>query len=211
MAKKIKEIHDQINLLTTKGRTGYHSPGDIDIAVYKASKDLYNLYFKEFEANNALHDSLRPFATNPTVIALNGSGQYTLPADFIHDIGEITSGSTDVMVDVVDRAALALRRADALVPPSASYPICTFYETYIQFYPINITNVKFSYLKKPVQPVYAYTIVSGRAVYDDTNSVDVEWNETDIGEVMVRTLSMLGVNLEDMKLVQWSEAQQQKT
>lgn len=211
MAKKIKEIHDQINLLTTKGRTGYHSPGDIDIAIYKASKDLYNLYFKEFESSNALHDSLRPFATSPAVITLNGSGQYTLPADFIHDIGEITSGSTDVMVDVVDRAALALRRADALVPPSASYPICTFYETYIQFYPINITNVKFSYLKKPVQPVYAYTIVSGRAVYDDTNSVDVEWNETDIGEVMVRTLSMLGVNLEDMKLVQWSEAQQQKT
>jgi hypothetical protein len=211
MAKKIKEIHDQINLLTTKGRTGYHSPGDIDIAVYKASKELYNLYFKEFEANNALHDSLRPFATNPTVIALNGSGQYTLPADFIHDIGEITSGSSDIIVDVVDRAALALRRADALVPPSASYPICTFYETYIQFYPINITNVKFAYLKKPIQPVYAYTIVSGRAVYDDTNSVDVEWNETDIGEVMVRTLSMLGVNLEDMKLVQWSEAQQQKT
>jgi hypothetical protein len=211
MAKKIKEIHDQINLLTTKGRTGYHSPGDIDIAVYKASKDLYNLYFKEFESNNALHDSLRPFATSPAVITLSGTGQYTLPADFIHDIGEITSGSTDVMVDVVDRAALALRRADALVPPSASYPICTFYETYIQFYPINITNVKFAYLKKPIQPVYAYTIVSGRAVYDDANSVDVEWNETDVGEVMVRTLSMLGVNLEDMKLVQWSEAQQQKT
>ncbi len=209
MAKKIKEIHDQINLLTVKGRTGYHTAAEIDIAVYMASKELYNDYFRFFEKENALHDSLRPFTTDPTVITLS-AGQYTLPADFIHDIGQITSGANDVSVDVVDRSALAKRRENELVPPTVDYPICTYYNTYIQFYPTSITNVKFSYLKKPVQPVYATTIVNGREVYDDVNSVDVEWIETDLAKVTTRAMSVLGINLEDMKLVQWSEMKENK-
>ncbi len=201
--KKIKEIHDQINLLTTKGRTGYHTSSEIDIAVYMASKELYNEYYKEFEKTNALHDSLSPFTTNPTVITLT-NGQYTLPTDFVHDLGEITAGANDVMVDVIDRAAIARRRSNTLTPPSAEYPVCVYYDGYIQFYPTTITNVKFAYLKKPVQPVYAYTISNGRDVYDDTNSVDVEWIETDLAKVTTRAMSVLGINLEDLKLVQWS-------
>lgn len=209
MAKKIKEIHDQINLLTTKGRTGYHTAAEIDIAVYAASKWLYADYYKLFEQENRFHDSLRPFMTNPTVITLT-SGQYTLPADFVHDIGQITAGTSDIMVDVVDRAALARRRSNSLVPPSADYPICVFYETYVQFYPTTLTNVKFSYLKKPVQPVYATTISNGRQVYDDANSIDVEWNEIDVNKISTRAMSVLGINLEDMKLVQWSEEKETK-
>lgn len=209
MAKKIKEIHDQVNLLTTKGRTGYHTAEEIDIAVYMASKWLYDFYFKMFDENNSLHDSLRPFTTDPTIITLT-NGQYTLPVDFIHEIGQITSGAVDGMVDTVDRAALAKRLSNNLVPPSLNYPICVFYQTYIQFYPINITNVKFSYLKKPVQPIYATTISNGRQVYDDVNSVDVEWNEVDLVKVTTRAMSVLGINLEDMKLVEWSESKENK-
>lgn len=209
MAKKIKEIHDQINLLTTKGRTGYHTASEIDIAVYMASKWLYDFYYGLFEQNNAIHDSLSPFMTDPAVITLT-SGKYTLPDDFIHEIGDITAGTENVQVDTVDRAALGKRRNSPLTPPSFEYPICCFYQTYIQFYPITISNVKFSYLKKPVQPVYATTISNGREVYDDANSVDVEWNEIDVTKVTTRAMSVLGVNLEDSKLVQWSEAKESK-
>jgi len=210
MAKKIKEIHDQINLLTTKGRTGYHTAVEIDIAVYMASKWLFDFYYKMFEENNAIYDSLRPFATDPTVITLNGSGQYILPADFIHEIGQITSGTTNIMVDTIDRAALSRRINNNLVPPTVDYPMCAFYATYVQFYPITITNVKFAYLKKPVQPVYATTISNGREVYDDAASVDVEWNEVDLAKVTTRAMSVLGINLEDLKLVQWSENKENK-
>ncbi len=68
----------------------------------------------------------------------------------------------------------------------------------------------FSYLKLPVQPIYAVTIVNGREVYDDVNSVDIEWNGIDITKVSTRALSILGINLEDLKLVEWSEAKETK-
>lgn len=209
MAKKIKEIHDLIGLLTTKGRTGYHTADQIDLAVYTASKWLYDFYYSMLDSSNGLHDSLRPFMTDPIVIALI-AGQYTLPADFMHGLGDITSGLDDVFVDVVDRAALAKRRDNSLVPPTVDNPICTYYKTYLQFYPTTVTNVKFAYLKLPIQPIYATTISNGREIYDDTTSVDIEWNGVDITKVSTRALSILGINLEDLKLVEWSEAKESK-
>ena len=61
MAKKIKEIHDQINLLTAKGRTGYFSPEQIDTAIYAASRMEYNKYYRIFEQDNQLSDSMEVF------------------------------------------------------------------------------------------------------------------------------------------------------
>ncbi len=51
--------------------------------------------------------------------------------------------------------------------------------------------------------MYAYTIVNGREVYDDTNSVDVEWNVTDQSKVTFRALSILGITLSDSDLTQF--------
>ncbi len=203
MAKKIKEIHDQVNLLTAKGRTGYHSPEQIDLAIYKASKEKFNEYYKIYEQDNQLSDSMDVFLSDPISLTLT-SGKYTLPVDFVHEVGEITSGTTGRTVKRLTHSQLAYRRNSSLVPPSADYPICTFYKTYIQFYPTDITNVKMVYLKKPVAPKYAYTIVSGRPVYDDANSIDVEWNDVDIGKIATKALVILGINLDDPLLVQYA-------
>lgn len=207
MAKKIKEIHDLVEFLTTKGRIGYNTAEEIDLAVYTASKWLYDFYYAMFDENNALHDSLRPFTSDPTVITLTND-QYILPVDFVHEIGDITAGG--IFVDVVDRAAQAKRINNASFPPTPQHPICTFYNTYVQFFPTGLTNIKFAYLRLPVQPVYATTIVNGREVYDDSSSVDIEWNGIDITKVSTRALSILGINLEDLKLVEWSEAKEGK-
>lgn len=209
MAKKIKEIHDQVNLLTAKGRTGYHSPEQIDSAVYMASKWLYNKYYKQYEMDNSMSDSMDVFLSDPTTLTLV-SGKYTLPDDFIHEVGEISAGTSGRTVKRVTHSQLSYRRNSALVPPTADYPICTFYKTYVQFYPTDLTNVVMTYLKKPVQPVYAYTIVSGRPVYDDANSVDIEWNETDTVKVTSQALTVLGINLDNDLLVQYAENKNNK-
>lgn len=209
MAKKIKGIHDQINLLTAKGRTGYHSPEQIDLAVFAGSEWLYNEYYKVYEADNTLSDSMDVFLSNPTVLTLT-AGKYTLPADYQHDVGEITAGATNRMVKRLTHSQLSQRRNSALVPPTAAYPVCAFYKDYIQFYPIDITNVVMTYLKKPVQPFYATTIVSGRAVYDDAASVDIEWNDIDAVKVVTKAMTILGINLDNQLLVQYAENKDNK-
>lgn len=147
MAKKIKEIHDQINLLTAKGRTGYHTPTEIDTAIFMASKALYAETYKVFEETNEISDNMAPFLSDPTALTLS-SGQANLPADFIHEVGNITSNGK--IVKRVTHAQLTKRVNSALTTPSTDYPVCVFYSTYIKFYPSALTSVYMTYLKKPV-------------------------------------------------------------
>jgi hypothetical protein len=202
MTKKIKDIHDEINLLTSKGRSGYHSSSQIDTAIYMASKWLYNEYYQQYERDNYLSDSLSVFLADRAALTLDVNGKATYPTDYNHETGDITSNSKPVKR--VTHSQLSKRINSTIVPPTADYPICAFYKTHIQFYPITITNVKMSYLKDPVKPVYATTISNGREVYDDANSVDIEWDITDIVKITSKALEVLAQNLENPSLAQYS-------
>lgn len=203
MAKKIKEIHDQIDLLTAKGRIGYHSRADIDTAVYMASKWQYNQYYSIYEQTNEISDSMAVFLSDPTPLTLT-AGKFTLPANFVHEVGEISAGTSNRKVKRLTHAQLSARRNSALVPPTATYPVCVFYKTYIQFYPTDITNVIMTYLLAPVQPVYAFTIVNGREVYNDAASVDIEWSVDDLVKITDKALEVLSQNLQNPLLSQYA-------
>jgi hypothetical protein len=202
--KFIKKIHDLIDILTKKGKTGYHPRVDIDTAVYSASKDLFDKEYILFQANQKITDSLLPFISDPTALTLDVLGKSPKPDDYLHLTG-LTSGSTMVEVQQIDQAFIGKKLNDPLCPPTLDYPIVVLYKSYFQFYPINQTNVKITYLKPPIEPVYAYTIVDGREVYDDTNSVDVEWNETDHNKLAMGALKILGVNLDDQFLFGYAD------
>jgi hypothetical protein len=202
MTKRIKYIHDEITLITSKGRTGYHSAEQIDTAIFIASKWLYNEYYQQYERDNYLSDSMSVFLSDPTTLTLNGSGIATLPTDFMHETGELSANGRTIKR--VTHAQLSYRRESSLVPPTAEYPICTFYKDKIQFYPINITSVLLAYLKKPVQPVYATTVSNGRQIYDDASSVDIEWNETDTVKITSKALEVLAQNLENPLLAKYA-------
>lgn len=209
MAKFISDIHTFINFLTGKGQTGYHSPEEIDNAVHEASLNIFNQLVDQFEQTKVISDDLSPFMIGPSALTVDGSGQATKPADYKHWIA-LTEGTSGYAVDVVDHGMLAGRRNDPLCPPAAGYGICTFYNTVIQFYPITLSNVKITYFKTPVKPEWAYTIVSSRFVYDDTNSVDIEWKENIHPELRAKSLEYLGINLREGDLVQFSQIKKQE-
>lgn len=209
MAKFISDIHSFITFLTAKGKSGYHNPEEIDNAVHEASLSLFNKLVDQFEQTKNISDDLSPFMIGPTALTLNGSGQANKPADYKHWI-VLTEGTSAYSVAVVDHGMLPEKRNDPLCPPAAGYAICTFYNTVLQFYPTTLSNVKITYFKTPVKPEWAYTIVSGRHVYDDASSVDIEWKENRHPELRAKALEYLGVNLREADLVQFSQMKKQE-
>ncbi len=210
MAKFISDIHEFIDFLTGKGQTGYHTPEEKDNAIHVASRTLFDEKKKVFELTREITNDLLPFLTDPTTLSLNGSGIATKPTNLKYLVA-LTAGASEKKVDEVDKAMLPDRRNSPLCPPSADYPICTFYNSTIQFYPVNITNVKITYLKEPVKPVWAYTIdeESERVVYDDDASVDIEWGEENHNEIIIKTMDYLGINLREGDLLSFSQMKKQ--
>lgn len=203
MPKFIKGIHDFITFLTGKGQTGYHTPEEIDDAIHAASKSLFDEYRLKFQQTQIITDDIRPFIANPTGLTIDGSGQTPYPTLYCYG-STIRSGTKKVQL--VDDSVLNDKINDPISPPTVDYPICSFYKDYIQFYPITgLASVKITYLKFPVKPTYAYTIEFERFVYDDDNSVDIEWGEQNHLEIIIRTLSYLGINLREQTMLQYSE------
>lgn len=209
MAKFINDIHEFIDFLTGKGQTGYHTPEEIDNAVHVASRELFNEMRKVFEQTRIVTTDLIPFFSDPTQLTLT-NGQATYPPGFKYT-ASFSGGPNGRPIKEVDKAMLANKINDPLCPPSADYGVCVYYKNHIQFYPTNISNVEVAFLKEPVKPVWAYTVVNGRYVYDDTSSVDIEWGEQNHNQIMMRALSHLGINLRENELMQFAEIQKKET
>lgn len=82
----------------------------------------------------------------------------------------------------------------------------------IQFYPkVNTYTGTVSYMRKPLKPVYGYTVVGGRTiVYDPATSTQLEWRESDVNMVLLKALSSIGINLSDAEVSQFAELKSQQ-
>ena len=67
----------------------------------------------------------------------------------------------------------------AVIYPSANRPYCNFKSYYIQFEPKSIQSARFSYIRKPKQPIFAVKETLNGYEYDAENSVQLEWSELD--------------------------------
>jgi hypothetical protein len=97
----------------------------------------------------------------------------------------------------VEQDRLANNLASYYDYPDDSGAIYTVFRDYIQFNPNNLYSANVVYLKKPQDMYWGYTIVNGRPVYSEALSVQPEWNDTDMNEIIYLALSYIGLNTKD--------------
>lgn len=144
---------------------------------------------------------------NAPLMTIDINGFADIPADYIHVSSIRYQGKT---VEFVSDDVLGDRLQSSIVNPTKEYPLCVFYNNYIQFHPINLGEVQFTYLRMPVTPFWASAIVNDEYVYDPTKSVQLEWPEdthTDIANLIVKYAS---VNLRDFQATQMAMNRQDK-
>lgn len=113
----------------------------------------------------------------------------------------------DVPVDELMDAQVATVLSSSVVAPSPRFPKCVFYDSFVQIYPKTLHSVVFTYLRKPATPVWGYTLVNNRPVYDPSTSTDFDWPEELFNDIVMRMCSFAGINLRQADLIQYSEQQ----
>ncbi len=171
--KFINSVHQIIDLLTGKGQTGYHSPEERDLAIYNASKAVFNEEYEKYSQTNQISDDLAPFLVEGADMPGAVSGNSPKPSDYIYFVAlrsGAASGTNQCDVHIVDEAMWGNRINDVNCPPAVDYPVARIGKTNIEFRPIiGLNNVKLTYFKAPVTPIWAYDVVDSRAVYNDGN------------------------------------------
>jgi len=168
-----------------------------------------------------LQEKINAFETSAAVtVTLSGSfGQYNFSAQnpAVHRFGmlEYTNGSLlPVEVQKVPKHEFLLTRRSQLTAPTSKYPICYIEGTTINILP-GIASVasangspaqvyNLEYVKKPVDPVWSFTVGTlGQYIYDSGSaSVDFDISSLDQSELILKILTYAGVVVRDPEIVQ---------
>lgn len=116
-----------------------------------------------------------------------------------------TLGDAFRVIKRVEQGRLSAYVNSVIDPPTVQNPIYTELEDGYVVYPASVSAISISYLRKPAEVVWGYQILSGRPVYDQSASVDPEWNETEINDIIYIACDMMGINLRDGDLLKATE------
>ena len=230
----INDIHIFIKFLKNQGQNKYHSPEQIDDAINRASLDLFRQEEKVFEESQIITDTLRPFKER---VVLSGGSPFSLPSnyrratnvsfDYVNnkttsetdsfeycdtdlsaDMGESAISGYEKEIDILPDGDWVKRTGNLIVGPTSSSPIARVYGDNIEVLP-NKDNITLYYLRQPVKALWAYTYAAdGRTpLFNEGNSVDIDWTETSHNEIIEKTLGFLGIAVRDQTMIQFEALQ----
>lgn len=205
MASNINDCKELLEYRATKaGYNGNLSPNDFNRIFPSAERRYFNQLYKVYGINQDNVDSLTKFKSDPTTITVDNEGKYIKPNDLLHiDSIRHTINNVEVPITKVNDDRLGSYLTSTYDAPDLNFPIYVDYNTYIQFYPKNLSSAQLVYLKDLTPSKWGYTLNgSGRPVYDPTTSTQPNWSNADIDEIIALCGVDLGVNMRDTFLYQ---------
>jgi len=229
----VNTVYTTVLSILNKEQRGYLTPFEFNNLGRQVQLEIFESYFEDLnqmlrvpqetteyaDRVKLLREKIATFETQATAtVALSGIfGQTTLPADN-HRFGMLEytdSAKLPVEVEKLSRHEFLQARRSQLTSPTRSHPICYLEGNTLNILPgvasaaanpANGTGAQtyiIEYVKKPVDPVWAFTINSvGGYVYDNGNSTNFEISDVDQTELILKILMYTGVVIRDPEIVQ---------
>jgi len=184
-------------------------------------KRLRRLEYKGFVYSGVrqIEDDLRPlYRTGISLTQVSGN-TFSTPSDLRYLEG-IDYDSKDVEILKQNDSINNLLTSRAA--PTTTYPAATVSNGVITMYPTSIvTDVTVSYYKNPrgidangnpvdQSPTWAYDTVSNKSIYNASNSIQLELPESTYNKIIVRLVSLYGVNIREYEVVQYANNEEMK-
>lgn len=200
--------------------TGRFSVDDWNRYVLMATRERVDQLRKEFESNTKNSDNTADLKVKKQ-ISIDSVGRMTKPDDYLYFSAPLTTvfykdsegnqKSSKRSVDLVTDNQLGDRLNSQFDQPTFDYPIVLDYQNFLQFYPENLTSANLMYIRKPKDPVWAFTEVNGEPVYDSSNSQDVELPQSELANIVYRVVELMGVSIKRGDLAQYMNIKEQQS
>ena len=158
-------------------------------------------------------EALKTFLVPLTNRVVNGSGQLNYPTGFVHltQMGYYNAIKENfVEIEVVDHDKMFNRLDSSIIAPDLANPIMVYYNTYMQFYPINLQNISMSHLRLPNTPIYAVQALNGIDVYWEDGSTELEWPEQYHNDIVRLLLGYISPAAKDFNISAYAETKKQQ-
>ena len=196
---------------------GYISPDDFNLIINQA-QDSYLDYLKgeyqkyqirrpisvvEFGENQMIRQSLAALIYSTIIPINNVTGIGVPPSDYEF---------ADAMWGLYGFYNIRFIQQDRLdsyyhstIDPIASYPVYYLNNDGFNFLPTTIGNSRLSYVRTPPPITWGYDEDgNGLPVYNAAKSQQPVWADTDLLQIIVRALALVGVNLQTVMISQYA-------
>ena len=108
----------------------------------------------------------------------------------------------------VDRGELYHLLSSKLTAPTTTYPIYVYERQKLFVYPQTIqTGVQATYIRKPVDPIWNFTLSGNAYVYNPDTSLNFELHDSEQTEIVLKVLLYAGVVVKDPTIIQVANQQ----
>lgn len=219
--KQIFYIFEYLRFLMNKDATYWKSNEDICIALHQAQLSLFMervgnpakyqvghpIPPQSYQVTKKISADLQPFVREVESVLVNG--EFDLPDSFVYPTS-LRKAKDGRDIEILDDDKIAQRFSSLVKPITPEFPVAEITGSGYRVYPNTLTKYYLKYLKLPLKPKYVTTLEGDDEVYDDVNSVDLEWGEIAVNEIVNRALAILGLNVKDTQIQQFANYQKQQ-
>lgn len=212
MARSLDDIYNFMRYVVRKERGVFLTTDEAMSALDNGQMDAYKEYFSLYGQNQIVHDAIRPFRIYYNFTS-DSSGFVTFPDGYLDLLGQpfTVTGSTVNRIEFVNEDELAFALTSQLRAVTNSYPIAVDTNDGFSIYPQQTQIGYLWYLRRPDTPAYA-VIESGRVItYDAANSVQLEWGDQYINNIVAKALFYVGVNMNEEGVIGFAQQYKQET
>jgi hypothetical protein len=218
----IQEAFDYLNFFINKSTGNYYTVSELTSILDRGQIALYSDYRPKYATSQRIKDALSPFIDNYNFNYQDTlSGLITVPSNKNYlDLLDL-----QITYDISSRAITKYvpielanqdERADALNsqvnPVTITAPLGEQIGVgKFQLYPKVQYRGTVTFFRRPVKPVFGYTTISGRViVYNSGTSTQLEWRETEMNELIIKSLQIAGINISEQDIQQFAAAKSQQ-
>lgn len=221
----INEVYTTVLNILNKDSRGYITPQEFNnyakLAQLSIFEDLFHEYSKALiKQNQRMYHS--EYSDVPRHIRevidiftkesnmSGGSGVYAIPDLDFYRLIAIFANSFEV--EEVSKTHLKAILRNNLMQPSVMYPIYVQSGEIYNIYPNTVTNVSSVFVRKPLDPKWTYTVLSGNTIYNPSANdfQDFELPHSYYNKLVTKILTYCGVQLREEQIMQIGVGGQQQ-
>lgn len=207
----VNQVYLTIQYACAKNQSqGYISPDDFNNVLMPVTQKNYLDYLLgeyqkyqpqrpiavvEFGQNERIRESLAPLIYGADLFPNTTTGIAPFPSDYEYsDNMWGLYGFYNIRFVQQDRLDSYIHSS---IDPVADNPVYLIQHEGFHFFPENFGSARLSYVRTPPSIVWGYDLDSnGIPVYNAALSQQPVWGDTDIYQIIVRALALVGVNLQ---------------
>jgi len=213
------DLNDQINFLNfwiSKERGMYYTIPELESVLDYGQMSVFDDFYQKYATSQRIKDALAPFKSVYNFTTLT-SGYVIVPdEDYIKFLDlqiyfNISDRRVYYPVKLVNEDERADRLNSQIDPVTITSPIGeqTAAKTF-RLYPTYAYNGNVTYLRRPVKPVFGYSVISSRViVYNAGTSTQLEWGQDMINTILIKALKSVGINIKEADVSGFAEAASQ--